>query len=432
MPVKQRQMKLGVSMRMQGYHSAAWRHPQARPGAGMELQHFVAMTKLAEGAKFDMVFLADAYGVRVPRVPAGAFSRTQNAVGFEPLTLLSALAMVSTHVGLVATASTTYNDPYNLARKMASLDHISGGRSGWNAVTSSSDMEAQNFGLDRHPAVDDRYARAKEFVEVVCGLWDSWEDDAFVYDQESGLIFDEAKMHLLDHKGPNFSVRGPLNVPRCPQGTPVVIQAGASEAGRDLAAATADVVYAASQTLEHAQAYYASVKGRMSRYGRSPDALKIMPGIMTVIGSTEQEAQDKFGQLQTLLDPLVGLAMLADGWGDLSGYDLDGPVPPMTRQTGSRTRIYAEQAEREKLTIRQLYEASAAGRGHRVMIGTPAQIADGMQDWLEQDAADGFNVLPPWSTGGFEDFTRLVVPELQRRGVFRPSMRDRRCARIWV
>ncbi len=419
MTTPKRQMKLGVSMRMLGYHSAAWRHPTTPPGAGMQMSHFVEMTRLAERAKFDMVFLADAYGIRVPQIPTGAFARTQNVVNFEPLTLLSALAMVSQNVGLVATASTTYNEPYNLARKLASLDHISGGRAGWNVVTSSSDLEARNFSLDHHPAVDDRYARAAEFVDIAYGLWDSWEDDSWLHDKEGGLIFDEAKLHVLDHKGKYFSVRGPLNVPRSPQGAPVVIQAGASEPGREMAAATANVIYAASQTLEQAQEYYASVKNRMPRYGRSPDELKIMPGVMAVVGRTEQEAQDKFGQLQELLDPLIGLAILADGWGDLSSYPLDGPVPPMTRITGSRTRLYAEQAVRENLTIRQLYMLASASRGHRLMVGTPEQIADGLQDWVDHDAADGFNVLPPYSPAGFADFTELVVPELQRRGVFR-------------
>ncbi len=415
-----RQMKLGVSMRMLGYHSAAWRHPSTPPGAGMQLSHFVEMTRIAERGKFDMVFLADAYGVRDPRVPKGTFARTQNVVGFEPLTLLSALAMVSQHIGLVATASTTYNDPYNLARKLASLDHISGGRAGWNVVTSTSDLEARNFGLEHHPSSDDRYARAREFVEIAYGLWDSWDGDAFKHDKQSGIIFDEDKMHALNYKGRHFSVSGPLNVPRSPQDAPVVIQAGASEPGRELAAATASVVYAASPTIEHAQAFYASVKGKMASYGRHPDDLKIMPGVMPIVGRTTQEAQDKLGLLQELLDPLVGLAMLADGWGDLSAYPLDGPVPPMAfGPTESRARIYADMAARGNLTIRQLYSAAASSRGHHMIAGTPAQIADTLETWFTGNAADGFNVLPPYSPAGFADFVDLVVPELQKRGLFR-------------
>jgi alkanesulfonate monooxygenase len=420
-----RKMKLGVSMRILGYHSAAWRHPDVAPGAGMTMKHFIDMTQLAERGKFDMVFLADGNGVRVPRTPPGVFPRTQNPVGFEPITLLSALAMVSENIGLVATASTTFNDPFNLARKFASLDHISGGRAAWNAVTSTSIHEALNFSLDAHPPSDERYDRAAEFVDVVCGLWDSWDADAFIEDKASGLIFDEAKMHVLDHRGKYFSVRGPLNVPRSPQGSPVVIQAGASDKGRELAAATANAIYAASQTLEQAQDYYASVKGRMAKYGRAPDELKIMPGVMPIVGQTRAEAAEKFALLQDLLDPLVGLSMLADGWGDLSGHDLDGPVPPLVNITSSRSKMYADLAARENLTIRQLYRAAAAGRGHRTLIGTPSDIADQLADWMDHDAADGFNILPSYSPGGFAEFVDMVVPELQRRGLFRTEYEGR-------
>ena len=416
------QIKLGVSMIGLGYHPAAWRHPETPPGGNMELSHYVQVTQIAEQGLFDMAFLADGVGIRAYDEPAGSLSHMANNVHFEPLTLLSALAMVTKRVGLVATASTTYNEPYHVARKFASLDHISGGRAGWNVVTSRTEMEAQNFNLDDSPSYDRRYDRAIEFVDVVRGLWDSWDDDAFVRDQASGLNYDPGKLRLLHHKGPHFSVRGPLNVARAPQGHPVIVQAGASEQGRDLAAATADVIYAASQTIEEAQAYYASVKGRMAQHGRAPAALKIMPGLLVITGESEQEAHDKHGLLQELIDPLVGLSQLAGSMGDLTGYPLDGPVPRLEEwRLRSRGQLMYDRAQRDGLTIRQLYMAIAAGNGHRQVIGTPSQVADLMQEWFEQDAADGFNILATHMPGGLEDFVLMVVPELQRRGLFRTA-----------
>ncbi|MEA2771785.1 MAG: hypothetical protein QOD93_4747 [Acetobacteraceae bacterium] len=417
-----RQIKMGVSMIGLGYHPAAWRHPDTPSGGNMELRHFVNMAQIAERGLFDMVFLADGVGIRAYDEPPGALSHLANNVQFEPLTLLSALAMVTSHVGLVATASTTYNEPYHVARKFASLDHISAGRAGWNVVTSRTDMEAQNFGLAESPGYDDRYDRAIEFVDVVRGLWDSWEDDAFIRDQKSGRNYDGAKLHILDHKGKHFSVRGPLNVARAPQGHPVIVQAGASDQGRELAAATADVIYAASQTLDEARTYYASVKGRMAKYGRGTDELKIMPGLMAVVGATAQEARDKYEQMQALVEPVVGLAQLAGSMGDLTGYPLDGPVPRLSEwRLRSRGQLMYDLAQREGLTIRQLYLAIAAGNGHRQVIGTAAQVVDLMQEWFENDAADGFNVLPLHSPGGLEDFVNMVVPEMQRRGLYRTS-----------
>jgi alkanesulfonate monooxygenase len=418
----QRQIRLGVSMIGLGYHLAAWRHPEAPAGGNMELAHFVRVTQAAERGLFDMAFLADGVGIRFHDEPPGALCRTSKNVQFEPLTLLSALAMVTQRVGLVATASTTYNEPYHVARKFASLDHISGGRAGWNVVTSVTDMEAQNFNRDKAPGYDVRYDRAAEFVEVVRGLWDSWEDDAFLRDKASGLNYDPAKLHVLDHKGPQFQVRGPLNVARTPQGAPVIVQAGASEQGRELAAATADVVYAAAQTLADAQAYYADVKRRMAKYGRDPDHLKIMPGLMAVPGRTRQDAQDRYDILQELVQPLVGLGALANYLGDLSAYPLDGPVPaPVNRRMHSRAQIFLDIAARGNLTIRELYLSVAGGNGHRLVIGTPADIADAMEEWFHQGAADGFNILPPWLPGGLEDVVEMVVPELQRRGLYRTA-----------
>lgn len=421
-----RQIHLGVSMIGLGYHLAAWRHPAAPAGGNMELAHFVRVTQAAERGLFDMAFLADGVGIRFNDEPPGALSRTSKNVQFEPLTLLSALAMVTSRVGLVATASTTYSEPYHVARKFASLDHISCGRAGWNVVTSATDMEARNFNLDAAPDKSDRYDRAAEFVEVVRGLWESWEDDAFIRDQTSGLNYDPAKLHILNHRGEHFRVGGPLNVARTPQGSPVIVQAGASEQGRELAAATADVVYAASPTLAHAQSYYRDVKVRMARYGREPESLKIMPGLMAVVAASRQEAQDKYAVLQELVQPVVGLAALANYLGDLSAYPLDGPVPQsLDARDHSRGRIFLEMAERQCLTIRQLYLAIAGGNGHHSVIGTPTDIVDAMQEWHEAGAADGFNILPAWLPGSLEDVVDLVVPEMQRRGLHRSTYAGR-------
>jgi FMN-dependent oxidoreductase (nitrilotriacetate monooxygenase family) len=417
-----RQIKLGVSAIGVGYHVASWRHPGATDGGNMRLDHFVELARLAEQGLFDMFFLADGVGIRSEDEPRGSLSRMANNVQFEPLTLLSALAMTTRHLGLIATASTTYNEPYHIARKFASLDHISGGRAGWNVVTSYTDSEARNFGCDHALDYDTRYERAQEFVEVVQGLWESWEEDAFPRDKASGVNYDPAKLHVLDHKGKHFSVRGPLNVARTPQGAPVLVQAGASDQGRELAAATADALYAASTRLEDAQAYYRSVKERMPKYGRDPDELKIMPGLMCIPGRTVQEAQDKFAVLQELIDPLVGLGQLSRVMGDLTGHDVDGPVPEVPNpRMRSRANIMLEMARRDGLTLRQLYTAVAAGNGHCSVIGTPAQIVDHMEEWFTQGAADGFNILPPYSPGGLRDVVEMVVPEMQRRGLFRTA-----------
>lgn len=421
-----RQIKLGVSMIGMGYHLAAWRHPDASPGGNMELQHYVRTTQVAQRGLLDMAFLADGVGIRFNDVPKGALSHTAKNVHFEPLTLLSALAMVTENVGLVATASTTYNEPFHIARKFASLDHISGGRAGWNVVTSATDAEAMNFGLDGAPQKSGRYDRAIEFVDVVRGLWDSWEDDAFVRDKASGVNYDPEKVHFLNHKGEHFRVRGPLNVARSPQGRPIIVQAGASDQGRELAAATADVIYAAAQTLDQAQAYYRDVKGRMARYGRTPDQLKIMPGLMAVPGRTRQEAHDRYEVLQQLVEPLVGLGALANYLGDLSGHDIDGPLPDIGKvRDHSRGDIFIEMARRQGLTIRQLYLSIAGGNGHRTVIGTPADIVDAMEEWFHNDAADGFNILPTWLPGGLEEVVDMVIPEMQRRGLYRTAYEGR-------
>src|SRR6202012_2033439 len=323
-----RKMRLGLSIRGHGYHPAAWRHPDVPADGTLHVEHYVRSTQIAERGKLDMIFFADGAGIRQGDNPRGALSRTgRDMIELEPMTLLPALAMVTSHVGLVTTASTTYNEPYNLARKFATLDLISKGRAGWNVVASWSEHEAQNFGLETTLDYDTRYARSAEFVEVVKGLWDSWDDGALLFDKVAGQYFDEAKMHVLNHQGRFFKVRGPLNVAGMPQGHPVIVQAGASEQGRELGAATADVIYAIHNSLERARAYYTDVKGRMAKYGREPDDLKIMPAFCPVVAPTRAEAQAKYDELQALMDPLAGLGSLYSAFGDLSGYPLDGPVP---------------------------------------------------------------------------------------------------------
>jgi FMN-dependent oxidoreductase (nitrilotriacetate monooxygenase family) len=416
-----RQIKLGAFQMQTGHHIAAWRHPEAQADAPVNFRHYAELARRAEAAKFDAIFLADSVGVR--NTDLASLSRTARSDHFEPLTLLSALAAVTEKIGLIATVSTTYNEPYHVARKFASLDHISGGRSGWNLVTSSGQGEAQNFNLDEHVEHARRYARAAEFHDVVLGLWDSWEDDAFLRDKPSGQYFDPAKLHPLHHRGEHFSVRGPLNVSRSPQGRPVVVQAGASPAGRDLAARTAEVIFVAHQTFDEAQAFYRDIKGRAVAYGRDPDDIKIMPGIFPVIGRTQAEAEDKFARLQDLIHPVVGVQLLSNmiGGFDLSGYPVDGPLPDLPETNGgkSRQQLLIDLARRDNLTIRQLYLRIAGARGHQQVVGTPQSVADQLQQWFEQDGADGFNIMSPWLPGGLDDFIELALPELRRRGLFR-------------
>ncbi|MBC8881316.1 LLM class flavin-dependent oxidoreductase [Pseudomonas cerasi] len=415
-----RQMKLGAFLMATGHHVAAWRHPDVPADAGLDFKHYRHVARVAEAAKFDALFVADS----VAAATGDIASRMARSDHFEPLTLLSALSAVTEHIGLIATATTTYNEPYHVARKFASLDHLSGGRAGWNLVTSDAAAEAQNFGRAEHVGHAERYSRAREFHQVVTGLWDSWADDAFTRDKASGEYYNPARLHVLDHQGEHFSVKGPLNVARSPQGQPVVVQAGSSEVGRDLAAQTAEVVFTAQTSLAGAQAFYADIKGRLSAYGRDVDSLKIMPGVFIVVAETEAFAKAKFESFQALVEPQVGVDLLGRMLGnfDLSGYPLDGPLPelPLT-DSGQRSRqkLLTELADQENLTLAQLGRRIAGGRGHYSLIGTPEQIADELQRWFEQGAADGFNVLVPHLPGGLEDVAQLLVPELQRRGLFR-------------
>lgn len=415
-----RKMKLGLSLRYLGYHSAAWRLPGVPADGATHFRYFLESAQRAEAAKFDAIFFADGLAVRGSDNPKGVLARDMKNVELEPLTLLSAIAACTSHIGLVATASTSYNAPYHVARKYASIDQISGGRAGWNAVTSWSEQEARNFNRDEHLGYEERYEMAHEFVDVVTGLWDSWDADAFLRDKESGQFYDESKLHVLDHVGKYFKVRGPLTSARSPQGRPIIYQAGASEAGRQLGARVADVLYANALTLETAQEYYRDMKRRAVEHGRDPQQLLIMPGITLYAGATKAEAQAQFDQLQELIDPLVGLGILGQFFGDLSDHDLDGPVPPPKNPTvrSMAENLYGE-AQAKNLTIRQLYQLAASANAQRYMIGTPSEIVDSMQEWLENEAADGFNICPAAMPVSLDGFIDLILPELRKRNLVR-------------
>jgi len=408
-----RQLSIAAFLMRHGHHVAAWRHPDSDLTSN-PYTVFRQQVRNAERACLDAVFFADSQAL------------TGGMPALEPLTLLSALAASTEHIGLIGTATTTYNEPYTVARQFASLDQISEGRAGWNLVTSDNAAEAANFGREQHVAHAARYERAREFHQVVAGLWNSWDADAMINDKAAGRLVDPAKVHTLNHRGAQFSVAGPLNVARSPQGRPVVVQAGGSEAGRALAAATAEVVFTAQPTLASAQAFYRDVKGRLAAHGRVPESLKIMTGLFAVVGRSQAEADDKFGQLQQLIQPAAGLALLGRMIGnfDLSAYPVDGPLPELPQtEYGQRSRqqLLTDLAQGDNLTIRQLYERIAGGRGHFTIVGTAETVADQMQAWFEQEAADGFNFMAPSLPGGLDDFLALVVPELQRRGLFRTA-----------
>ena len=411
-----RQMKLGLFFAPGGHHLGAWRHPEAYP-YGFDIKAYVEFAKAAEQACFDLLFVADVFSL----TPDG---RHRDTLRFEPITLLSALAMVTTHVGLVGTATTTYNEPYNVARKFASLDQISHGRVGWNIVTSASPMEAYNFGFDAHPHASNRYEIAREFVDVVRGLWDSWDEAALPIDKEGGSFFDPRKLHVLNHAGKHFKVRGPLTIPRSPQGQPVLVQAGSSDDGRNLAASVAEVIFTIQRDLPAAQDFFTDIKRRAIAFGRDPNHALVMPGVVPIIGRTRQEAQDRYEELQALIHPEAGLIALSRALGtDLRNADVDGPLPeidianlPQSRGVG-----IIETARRERMSVRDVYEKLVVSKGHRQLIGTPVDIADSLQEWFEGGAADGFNIMPAQMRGGLRDFTEAVIPELQRRGLFRKA-----------
>lgn len=412
-----KQIKLGVFLMGTGHHIASWRHPDVQKDANEDLAYFQNLARIAEDAKLDMLFLSDGMSFNHLSHPA-------ELVRFEPTTLIASLSAITKHIGFVATASTTYNEPFHIARKFSSLDHLNNGRSAWNIVTSYYEAEANNFNQSSHPDHSLRYKKAAEFVEVVKGLWDSWEEDALVRDKESGVFLDPNKLHTLDYKGTYYSVKGPLNSSRSPQGRPVLVQAGSSEEGITIAAQTADVIFTAQQTLKEAQAFYKKVKQKAVEFGRSPDDIKIMPGVSPYIGKTREEAYAKYEQLQQLITPEIGLDFLSEYLGglDLSIYDLDGPLPeviPETNGNQSRRKLIIDLAKRENLTIRELYLRVAGSRGHRIIFGTPEEIADQLEEWIVNEAADGFNLMFSHFPNSLQDFTETVVPILQRRGLFR-------------
>ena len=423
--IPDRKLRLGAFMRPVSIHTAAWRYPGGTPDANFNLRAIIGFAKKLEQGKFDAFFMAD--HLAVLNMPIEALKRSATVTSFDPLTLLPALAMVTEHLGLIATASTTFEPPYTIARRFASLDHISGGRAAWNLVTTSNPDAALNFGIEEKIGHGQRYRRAREFVDVVTGLWDSFADDAFIRDVNSGVYFDPEKMHTLAHKGDYLSVRGPLNIARPPQGWPVIVQAGASEAGRQLAAETAEVIFAAQSTLDAGQKFYADIKGRMIKLGRNPDHLKVLPGAFVVVGETAEEAQKKRALLDSLVHYDSGIASLSIALGhDASGFDPNRPLPHIPESNASksgRERVLAL-AERENLTVRQL-AGRLGGYSGLAMVGTPTMIADQMEEWLMNGACDGFNVMFPYLPGGLDDFVDQVVPELQRRGMFRTDYEGR-------
>ncbi|MBI2803153.1 MAG: LLM class flavin-dependent oxidoreductase [Gammaproteobacteria bacterium] len=407
-------------MRPVSIHTSAWRYPGAFADANFNFAHYKRFAQTLERGLFDAFFMAD--HLAVLNMPAAVLKRSATVTSFDPLTLLPALAAVTEHLGLIATASTSYNEPYHVARKFASLDHLSGGRAGWNVVTSANPHEAMNFGRDEHLDHAERYRRAREFYEVVTGLWDSWADDAFVRDVEAGVYFNPERLHVLNHQGTYFKVRGPLNVARPVQGWPVIVQAGASEDGRQLAAETAEAVFSAHHTLDLAREFYADVKGRAVKLGRDPAHLKILPGAFVVIGETVAAARAKQQHLDSLVHPDSGISSLSILLGhNVAGYDLDGPLPqiPETNASKSSREKIIERARQEHLTIRQLAQWIGGSFGTLEIVGTPQTIADEMEAWLLGDACDGFNIMFPFLPAGLDDFVNLVVPELQRRGIYR-------------
>lgn len=427
------EMKLGLFIRPTGHHIASWRHPNSFDDANENFERFIDMAKTAERGLFDMLFSADTPTAWT--TVDKALNRQHYSAWLEPFTLLTALAPLTQHIGLVCTRSTSFDPPFTVARMFATLDLICHGRAGVNIVTTGNPRGALNYSQDAHLAKAERYQIAEEYLDVLKGLWDSWDADAFVRDRETSTFFEWDRMHVLNHKGKYFQVEGPLNVPRSPQGQPVIVQAGASEQGRELAARSADVIFGASQSIELAQDFYADVKSRLAKYGRQPGDLKVLPGLSVTVAETEEEAQAKFDELQELIHPDHGLAFLSRRIGhDLTGMDPDAKIEELDLEAvddvGTRSGQMIDLAKGEGWTLRQLYQHFAAARGHMVLVGTPSMVVDTMQDWFENGACDGFNVIPSMFPEEFESFVDLVVPELQNRGLFRTAyegktLRDR-------
>lgn len=414
-----RRLHLNINLLHSGFVPSAWRLPDADPRAFIDVRHYVRVAQIAEAAKFDAVFLADNASIadQVDFRPITAL---------EPTILLASIAAATSHIGLIGTASTSYNEPYNIARRFATLDHVSAGRAGWNVVTTADLGSARNFGRDAVPDHAGRYARAAEFTDIVKALWDSWEDDAIVGDKQTGFFVNPDKVNPIAHRGAHFSVQGPLNVPRTPQGHPVLVQAGASGDGRDLAARHAEAVFSASQSFDESLAYSRDLKARAVAYGRGPNAIKVLPGLTTIIGATEQDALRRRDELVDLIPWSYSLNRIAGTLGiKASDLQLDGQLPDNlalpANGNGNHTFFNAvlAQAREHHYTTRELIRALAGGGGHRVIVGTPEQIADDIERWFKAGAADGFNLMPDALPGGLQDFADGVVPLLQKRGIFR-------------
>jgi FMN-dependent oxidoreductase (nitrilotriacetate monooxygenase family) len=417
---EQKQLHLTAFMRPVSLHTGAWRYPGAYPDANFNLKHIISFIQKLEAAKFDAFFMAD--HLAVLNMPLEALKRSHTVTSFEPFTLLSALSQVTEKIGLAATASTTYDEPYHIARRFASLDHLSEGRAAWNIVTTGNPESAKNFGLDEHVQHSERYKRAREFYDVVTGLWDSFADDAFIRDRETGTYFDPEKLHTLNHKGDDLKVRGPLNIARPVQGWPVIVQAGQSEPGRQLAAETAEAVFCAPKDVAAAKAFYADIKARAAAAGRNKDHIKILPAALIVVGDTVQEAKEKRLKLDTFVHYDSAIASLSISLGtDASKFDPDGPLPtdlPETNASKTSQESVIKLADEEGLTVRQLARRYGGYSG-LAFVGTPQTIADELEFWLKEEAADGFTVTFPFLPQGLDDVAERVVPELQRRGIFR-------------
>jgi len=420
-----RKLHLNLFIFDTGHHEAAWRLPEADPNTNIDIGAYQRLARVAEEAKFDSIFLADSPAIM------GDPGRRPTA-RLDPTMILAAVAAVTTKIGLIATASTTYNDPFNLARRFSSLDHISGGRAGWNIVTTSSPDAARNFGLDAHPAHAERYATAEEFVQVALKLWDSWDDDAVVADKEQGIHALPGKVRPIAHEGKYFRVEGPLNVSRSPQGRPVLVQAGSSEDGKDFAARWAEAVFTAQTSLRDAQDFYADLKGRARGFGRDPDGVKILPGIVPIIADTEAEARELERRLNGLINPQYALGQIAKTLqidpGRLSlDAQLPDDLPSEAEINGAKSRrtLIVELARRERLTVRELIRQLGGGRGHWTLVGAPLQVADALQHYFENGAADGFNIMPPVFPSGLDVFVDKVLPILRERGLFRTEYTGR-------
>lgn len=417
------QMHLGAFIYAAGHHAGGWRYPDNELVDLLDLDYYKKIAKDAEKGKFDLIFFADRLAIP-DRYQNNFDASIRHFAPFrlDPILLITAIASVTENIGLVATASTTYNDPFSIARSFATIDHLSAGRAAWNVVTSTNDGEAHNYSKQQHLDHAVRYERAQEFLEVVVKLWDSWEKDALVVDREKGIYSDPDKVHYVNHIGKFFNVKGPLNVPRPPQGRPVIVQAGSSERGREFAARWGEIIFTSQPEIEAAKDFYADIKSRTEKAGRNSSDIKILPGIMPIIGTTEKEAQEKEKLLRELVHPIAGLSLLSDSLNhDMSQYNLNEEFPELTSFKGNKSRqqLISKMAKEQNLTLAQLGKLFGASRSHRIIVGTPLQIAESMEKWFKEKACDGFNIMPPYLPNGLSDFVEQVVPILQKKGIFK-------------